>query len=57
MCSTARYARPTQKGAAMKSQSLYGPVKGFALIVILLMLVALLYSGYMSITHWTGIGV
>ncbi|MGE5864652.1 MAG: hypothetical protein ACM32J_06105 [Rhizobacter sp.] len=41
----------------MKSQSLYGPVKAFALIVILLMLVALLYSGYMSITHWTGIGV
>ena len=39
----------------MKSQSLYGPVKAFALIVILLMLVALLYSGYMSITNRTGI--
>lgn len=41
----------------MDPQSLFGPVKALAVVVILLMLVALLYAGYMSISHWEGIGV
>lgn len=41
----------------MDPNSLYGPLKAVAMVVLLLMLVALLYSGYMSITHWAGIGV
>ncbi len=41
----------------MHSQSFVGPVKAVALVVLLLMLVAALYSGYMAVTHWTGIGV
>jgi hypothetical protein len=41
----------------MDAQSLYGPVKALALVILLLMLVALLYAGYISISHWEGIGV
>jgi hypothetical protein len=42
---------------AMDAQSLYGLVKALALVILLLMLVALLYTGYISISHWEGIGV
>jgi hypothetical protein len=45
------------EGSAMTTESLYGPLKGVALVVILLMALTLLYAGYMSITHWSGIGV
>jgi hypothetical protein len=41
----------------MTTESLYGPLKGLALVILLLMVVSLLYAGYMSITHWSGIGV
>ncbi|HUG21922.1 hypothetical protein [Piscinibacter sp.] len=41
----------------MDLNSLYGPLKALAIVVLLLMLVALLFAGYISITHWTGIGV
>lgn len=41
----------------MTRTALYGPLKAVALLVLLLMLVALLYAGVMSITHWSGIGV
>ena len=35
----------------------YAPVKLVALLIILLMMAALAYAGYISIAHWTGIGV
>jgi len=35
----------------------YAPVKIFALVIVLLMLVAMVYAGTMAITYWTGIGV
>ncbi|MFT3857637.1 MAG: hypothetical protein QM742_09115 [Aquabacterium sp.] len=41
----------------MTRDTLYGPIKGLALLVLLLMLVALLYAAGISITHWAGIGV
>jgi hypothetical protein len=41
----------------MNPQTLYGPFKALALVVLVLMLVALLYSGYISLIHWEGIGV
>jgi hypothetical protein len=36
---------------------MHGPLKLFSYVVILLMVIALLYSGYTSITYWSGIGV
>lgn len=41
----------------MDSNKLLTPLKGLAALILLLMLVAVLYAGYMAITHWTGIGV
>ncbi len=41
----------------MDPHALHAPLKAVALVVLLLMLVALLYAGVMSIRHWTGIGV
>jgi hypothetical protein len=41
----------------MNTETLHGPLKAFAIVVLALMLLALLYSGYISITHWSGIGV
>jgi hypothetical protein len=41
----------------MSPQSLHAPLKAVALVVIALVLASLLYAGYMSITHWAGIGV
>ncbi|GEM_PF-811374 len=35
----------------------YAPLKIFALVVVLLMAVAMVYAGTMAITYWTGISV
>ena len=35
----------------------YLPVKVFALVVVLLMVVAMVYAGTMAVMYWTGIGV
>jgi hypothetical protein len=36
---------------------MHGPLKIFSYVIILLMLLALLYSGFISIKYWSGIGV
>lgn len=36
---------------------MHGPLKLFSYVVILLMVVAMVYSGYISIAYWSGIGV
>jgi hypothetical protein len=36
---------------------MHGSLKALSAVVIALMLVALLYSGYISIRYWSGIGV
>jgi hypothetical protein len=41
----------------MKPHAFYAPVKLVALLVILLMAAALVYAAYISVAHWTGIGV
>ncbi len=41
----------------MQSTSVHTPLKVVALVVLLLLLGAALFAGYMAITHWTGIGV
>jgi hypothetical protein len=41
----------------MKSESSHRLIKGVAIAVLALMLVAALYSAYMSIANWHGIGV
>jgi len=38
-------------------QSLFRLMKALSLLVLLLLLVSGLYAGYMSIVHWSGIGV
>ena len=35
----------------------YLPVKVFALVVVLLMVVAMFYAGTMAVMYWSGIGV
>lgn len=35
----------------------YAPLKIFALAIVLLMAVAMVYAGTMAITYWAGIGV
>ena len=46
-----------QHGDRMKPHAFYAPVKLVALLVILLMAAALVYAAYISVAHWTGIGV
>ena len=41
----------------MNPQSLYGVVRVVSLLILLLLLGSVLYAGYMSVTHWSGIGV
>lgn len=36
---------------------MHGPLKLLSYVVILLMLIAMAYSGYISIEYWSGIGV
>ncbi len=41
----------------MQSAPMHTSLKVAALVVLLLMLVAAVYAGYISITHWAGIAV
>ena len=41
----------------MSPERWHGPLKAFAIVVLALMLVALLYATYISIANWGGIGV
>ncbi len=36
---------------------MHGPLKLLSYLVILLILIAMAYSGYISIEHWSGISV
>jgi hypothetical protein len=41
----------------MHPDALYAPVKLVALLILLLLALSLGYAGYISVAHWTGIGV
>jgi hypothetical protein len=41
----------------MDSQPLHGVVKTVAWAVLSLLLVSVLYAGYVALMHWEGIGV
>ncbi len=42
---------------SMQSASVYTPLKVVALVVLLLLLGAASFAGFMATTHWTGIAV
>lgn len=41
----------------MHGSALYAPLRLFSFLVLLLMLCAIIYGGYISVTYWSGIGV
>lgn len=41
----------------MNGAPYYTPMKIVGYIVLLLMAVAIIYAGYITLTHWAGIGV
>lgn len=41
----------------MHGESFFTPMRIVSYIVLLAMLAAILYAGWISLTHWTGIGV
>ncbi len=41
----------------MRNALMHGPLKWVGLLVMLLMVVAIFYAGYISIKYWAGIGV
>ncbi|HJV83200.1 hypothetical protein [Noviherbaspirillum sp.] len=41
----------------MQGTALYGPLKLVSLLIVILMLAAIVYGGYISISYWSGIGV
>lgn len=41
----------------MKVPKLYGPIKAFGFVVLLLMAGAIVYAFTMAITYWAGIAV
>jgi hypothetical protein len=47
----------TQAKTIIRSAPMHSSLKIFSYVVILLMAIAMLYSGYISIKYWAGIGV
>jgi hypothetical protein len=41
----------------MHGKAFYGPVRIVSFVVLLAMLAAVVYAGWISLTHWSGIGV
>lgn len=41
----------------MHGEAFFTPLRILSYVVLAAMLVALLYSGWISLTHWSGIGV
>lgn len=41
----------------MHGKAFYSPVRILSFVVLLAMLAAALYAGWISLTHWSGIGV
>ncbi len=41
----------------MRSAALYGSLKIVGYVVLAAMLASILYAAYISLTHWSGIGV
>jgi hypothetical protein len=51
------FVQTTLRELDMEHAGLYAAVKAVALLVLVLMLVAILYAGYISTAYWAGIGV
>ena len=45
------------KGQLMRDTPMHGPLKWVSLLIILLMIAAIVYAGFISIKYWAGIGV
>ena len=41
----------------MRNALMHGPLKWISLVVMLLIVAAIFYAGYISIKYWAGIGV
>ncbi len=41
----------------MRNALMHGPLKWVSLLVMLLIVVAIFYAGFISIKYWAGIGV
>lgn len=41
----------------MHGESFFTPLRVVSFVVLLAMLAAILYAAYISLTHWSGIGV
>ena len=41
----------------MRDAPMHGPLKWVSLLIILLMVAAIVYAGFISIKYWAGIGV
>ena len=41
----------------MRDAPYYTPMKIVGYVVLALMAIAIIYAGYISLTHWAGIGV
>lgn len=48
---------PSKNNRSPSMHAWYAPLKIFALVIVLLMAVAMVYAGTMAITYWSGIGV
>lgn len=42
---------------SMQGESFFTPVRIVSYVVLLAMLAAVIYAAWISLTHWTGIGV
>lgn len=47
----------TNKGFHMHGESFFAPLRIVSFVVLLAMLAAIVYAGWISVTHWSGIGV
>lgn len=57
MRAAAREGVKKKRTEQMSGPPYYTPVKIVGYVVLVLMAVAIVYAGYITLTHWSGIGV
>lgn len=49
--------RAADEATEARVPAVHGPLKGLAIVVIAAMAAAMIYAAWITLTHWSGIGV
>jgi hypothetical protein len=45
------------EGVSMREDAFTGPLRILSYVIVLLMAIAVVYAGYITVSYWSGIGV